>query len=78
MTLQRELAGKVAIVTGSARNLGRGCAIGLARNGADVLVHHHTDSSGADAEETARLIRQYDVRAAVVKGDLSVVAAAHV
>ena len=34
-----ELAGKVALVTGSSRGLGRHYALALARNGADVAIH---------------------------------------
>lgn len=67
----RELTGKVAIITGAARNLGRGCAEALARNGADIVIHYHTAGSKADAEETARLVRSNGVRAILVSGDLS-------
>ena len=38
---EQELTGKVAIVTGARNNLGRGYAVALARNGADVVVHYH-------------------------------------
>src|SRR5947209_5572008 len=41
------LNGKVAIVTGATRGIGRACALALAREGADVLV------SGRDAEAGA-------------------------
>ncbi len=50
------LAGKIAIVTGAARNLGRAYAIGLAADGATVVVHYNSDSSRPDAEETLRII----------------------
>jgi NAD(P)-dependent dehydrogenase (short-subunit alcohol dehydrogenase family) len=70
----KELAGKVAIVTGARNNLGRAFAVALARNGADVLVHHHREETKDQAEETARLVRAHGVRAALVQGDLSVVA----
>ncbi|MEM8792220.1 MAG: SDR family oxidoreductase [Pseudomonadota bacterium] len=67
----RDLEGKVAIITGSARNMGRAFAAALSARGADVVVHHHADSSAADAEETARLVRQNGGRALITKGDLS-------
>jgi len=70
----KELAGKVAIVSGAARNLGRGYAVALAKNGAHVVVHYHTEKSRADAEETARLIRAQGGKAVLVAGDLSIVA----
>ena len=69
----RELAGKVAIVTGARNNLGRAFAIVLARNGANIVVHYHRAETQAEAEETASLVRAEGVKAALVQGDLSVV-----
>jgi len=40
--LVNELAGKVAIVTGSARNIGRATALELARAGASVVINART------------------------------------
>ena len=40
----KELSGKVAIVTGSARNIGRASALELARAGASVMVHAKTSA----------------------------------
>ena len=65
------LSGKTAIITGSARNMGRAFAVALARLGADITVHHHGDASRSDAEETARLVRAQGVRATIVDGDLA-------
>lgn len=67
----RDLTGKVALVTGSARNMGRAFALSLAARGADIVVHHHSANSAADAEETARLIQENGVRALITSGDLS-------
>lgn len=71
MSTSKELNGKVAIVTGSARNLGRGFAEALARNGANVVVHYHSAAAKADAEETARLVAKQGTKAMLFAGDLS-------
>lgn len=42
-----ELAGRVALVTGSSRGIGRGIAIGLAEDGADVVVNYRKDADAA-------------------------------
>ena len=68
---EKVLAGKVAIVTGSSANLGRGYAVALARMGADVVVHYHTERSRADADETVRLAKEQGARTILVSGDLT-------
>lgn len=72
--LTTSLAGKVAIVTGAARNLGRAYAIGLAADGATVVVHFNSDSSRPDAEETLRLIEADGGAGAILQADLTQVA----
>ena len=42
------LEGKTALVTGGARDIGQGCAIELARAGADVCINYY--ASATDAE----------------------------
>jgi 3-oxoacyl-[acyl-carrier protein] reductase len=63
------MAGRVALVTGSARRIGRAIALELARRGADVLVHARTDQAGADA--VAAEVRALGRRAAVCLADVS-------
>src|ERR1044071_2890397 len=46
-----DLTGKVAIVTGGNRGIGRGCALELARCGANVTVNYR--QHGGEAEEVA-------------------------
>jgi NAD(P)-dependent dehydrogenase (short-subunit alcohol dehydrogenase family) len=58
-----------AIVTGSARRIGRALALAAAKAGYDVCVHHRT--SPTDAEETADQVRALGRQAAVVAEDLA-------
>ena len=65
----RELDGRVALVTGASRNIGRAICEALGAGGASVLVHAHRDRTGA--EETARLVEAAGGQAAVILGDLT-------
>jgi 2-dehydro-3-deoxy-D-gluconate 5-dehydrogenase len=49
-----DLSGKVALVTGSRAGLGRAMATGLAKAGAEVVLHGHHDDLGETEEEIAR------------------------
>ena len=69
MTRGNELAGKVALVTGSARNIGRAIARSLGAGGAAVIVNART--SRAQAEETVALIEQAGGKAAVHIADVT-------
>jgi 3-oxoacyl-[acyl-carrier protein] reductase len=64
-----ELAGKVAIVTGSARNIGRAIALDLARAGAAVVVN--AQKSVDEAKATADAITAEGGRAVVQLGDVT-------
>jgi glucose 1-dehydrogenase len=63
-----KLLGKKALVTGAARGIGRGCALELARAGADVVVNDLTRSP--EAEATVAAIRALRCQAALVEGDV--------
>lgn len=63
-----DLDGTRALVTGSARRVGRRIALRLARGGADVAVHYRT--SAEEAEETVADLRAEGVEAVGVQGDL--------
>lgn len=46
------LKGKLILVTGSARRIGRALAIACARAGADVIIHHaHSDEEAGEAQQ---------------------------
>jgi pteridine reductase len=64
-----ELAGRVALVTGAGRRVGRALAIALGARGMHVIVHYHSSSAGAD--ETVRLIVRAGGRADAVRADLA-------
>ena len=62
MNGRRDLAGRVALVTGSARNIGRAIALELAGAGAAIMVNART--SDTDAEAVCNEIRQVGGRSA--------------
>ena len=64
-----ELEGKVAIVTGGTRGIGRAIALDLAANGADVALNYR--KSVDLAAELAETIRRMGQRALVVQADVS-------
>lgn len=63
------LNGKVAIVTGGSRDIGRHTALKLAAAGAKVCINYNKDKSLAD--ETLQLIRDKGGDAVVVQGDMT-------
>lgn len=64
-----ELAGKVGLVTGGARNIGRAIARSLAAGGAAVMVNART--SRAEAEQTIAMIQSAGARAALHIADVT-------
>ena len=68
MSERQELAGRVAVVTGSARNIGRAIAQALADAGAAVMISARQSSLAA--EEVAEHIRQRGGRAAALLADV--------
>jgi len=63
-----KLQGQVALVTGAARGIGRGCALELARNGADVAVNDRARTP--QLESVATEISALGCRASIVEGDI--------
>jgi 2-deoxy-D-gluconate 3-dehydrogenase len=68
MASDRALAGKVAVVTGASRGLGRAVAVALAGAGADVAL---AARSRADLDHTARLVEAAGARSLVVPTDVA-------
>jgi NAD(P)-dependent dehydrogenase (short-subunit alcohol dehydrogenase family) len=63
-----KLKGRKAIITGGDSGIGRAVAIAFAREGADVLISYLNEN--ADAEETAKRVREAGQRAILVPGDI--------
>lgn len=65
-----DLSGKLALVTGSSRGIGKAIAISLAKAGADVIVHGRTDSEAL--RKTAEEIKKIGSRVYTVYADTSI------
>lgn len=62
-------SGQVALVTGASRGIGRGIAVALAKDGADVVINY--SGNEAAANETKALCEAFGVKTLVVKADVS-------
>lgn len=62
-----DLTGKTAVVTGGARGLGKGMALGLAEAGANIVLTTHQSS----AEDVIREIKHMGKKAIAIKVDIS-------
>lgn len=74
------LTGKVAVVTGAARGIGRAIAVEMAANGADVIAldiagpvstaSNAVPATSAELDETVRQIRAYGRRGEAIRADI--------
>jgi 3-oxoacyl-[acyl-carrier protein] reductase len=64
------VAGKTALITGASRGIGRGCAVALAEEGADIAVNYRVREEAA--RETCSLIERLGKRAIPIQGDVSI------
>jgi len=69
MTKNKILSGKVALVTGASRGIGKAIAISLGGLGAEVIVNY--SASGASAEEVTKLIIEKGGSSYKLKFDVS-------
>jgi NAD(P)-dependent dehydrogenase (short-subunit alcohol dehydrogenase family) len=74
-THERDLGGRVALVTGASRGIGRATALALANAGARVIVHY--GNSVKDANSLVAEIREAGGQADAVQADLSAPDGAH-
>jgi len=63
------LQGKLALITGSSRGIGRGIALKLAENGVKVAVHYYQNEKAAN--DTLAAIRKRGSNGMVVQADVS-------
>ena len=65
-----DLKGRVALVTGSSRGIGRAIALALAEAGADIALNYLTRAAGAASAEAQ--IREMNRRCVSIQADVSV------
>jgi 3-oxoacyl-[acyl-carrier protein] reductase len=64
-----KLDGKIALITGASRGIGRGIALDLAREGADIVVNYRRDADAASSAVAA--IQELGRKAIAVQADVS-------
>jgi len=70
--MPRRLEGRIVLVTGASRGIGRSIALALAGAGADVALNYRTQQSAA--EEVCATIRKLGSRAVALQADVCVAA----
>ena len=69
MSNSKALTGRNALVTGSARRIGRQIALELAGRGANVMIHTQKDEKSA--LETVKMVRALGVKSELVLADIT-------
>ncbi len=67
--MKKRLSGKVALVTGSSRGIGKGIALKMAEEGADIVVNYYSHPDEAD--ETVKAIQAMGQKAIAIRADIS-------
>lgn len=65
------LNNKVVVITGGAKNLGRLLSETYAREGANIIIHHHNDNSLKQANHTLETVKDLGGNGAIFSGDLT-------
>lgn len=66
-----ELNGKVALVSGGAKNLGGLISRELAASGSNVVVHYNSAATEKDADATVKAVKELGCDAISIQGDLT-------
>ncbi|MGM0410120.1 MAG: 3-oxoacyl-[acyl-carrier-protein] reductase [Bacillota bacterium] len=74
--MEKELANKVAVITGSSRGIGKAIALKLAENGANIVLNYNSDSSKKYIEENLKKIENLGSEVIAVQADVSKMAEA--
>lgn len=69
MNMENENKGKVALVTGASRGIGRACAISLGNAGYTVAVNYNSNSAAAD--EVVKIIKDAGSEAMAIKANVA-------
>lgn len=67
-----KLEGKIAVITGGARDLGRAISVKLAEEGAKVVINYFDNPD--DANETLKMVQAAGSEGIIVQGDMTVAA----
>ncbi len=68
--MSQELAGKVALVTGASRGIGKACATALAQRGASIVLNYVANQDAAEATKTE--LESLGTKVLVFQGNVSV------
>ena len=70
VTTIRDLTGRIALVTGGSRGIGRAVSLALAEAGADIAVNYHSHES--EAKQVGSQVEGHGRRCITVRADVSV------
>lgn len=65
------LKGKIALITGGVRGIGKAISLCFAKAGANIIINYNSEKSEKDAEDLVREITSMGVRALAIKADVS-------